>query len=108
MSSRHQETYVKPKVAKEGEKPKSRQILTKLEAPAFHAFARIHLGRTVTEEESHAGLFGRRRPGRSRSGRRGTRGGSMKQVIGALVLVVLVLIIVLRQLGLLYSGIHNY
>ena len=54
VSSRHQETYVKPKVAKEGEKPKSRQILTKLEAPAFHAFARIHLGRTVTEEQSHA------------------------------------------------------
>ena len=57
VSSRHQETYVKPKVAKEGEKPKSRQILNKLEAPAFHAFARIQLGRTVTEEESHADLF---------------------------------------------------
>jgi hypothetical protein len=46
-------------------------------------------------------FFGRRRPGRSRIGRRGTRGISMKQAIGALVLVVLVLIILLRQLGLL-------
>jgi hypothetical protein len=46
-------------------------------------------------------FFGRRRPGRSRTGRRGTPGGSMKQAIGALVLVVLVLIILLRQLGLL-------
>jgi hypothetical protein len=56
----------------------------------------------VTEEESHADLFGRRRPGRNRTtGRRGTRGGFMKQAIGALVLVLLVLIILLRQLGLL-------
>ena len=46
-------------------------------------------------------FFGRRRAGRNRTGRRGTRGGPMKQAIGALVLVVLVLIIVLRQLGLL-------
>ena len=46
-------------------------------------------------------FFDRRRPGRSRTDRRGTRGRSMKQAIGALVLVVLVLIIVLRQLGLL-------
>jgi hypothetical protein len=46
-------------------------------------------------------LFGRRRPGRRRTGRRGTPGVSMKQAIGALVLVVLVLIIVLRQLGVL-------
>jgi hypothetical protein len=46
-------------------------------------------------------FFGRRRSGRSRTDRRGTPGVSMKQAIGALVLVVLVLIIVLRQLGLL-------
>jgi hypothetical protein len=46
-------------------------------------------------------LFGRRQPGRSRTGRRGTPGVSMKQAIGALVLVVLVLIILVRQLGLL-------
>ena len=37
----------------------------------------------------------------ARSGRRGTLGVSMKQAIGALILVVLVLVIVLRQLGLL-------
>ena len=55
----------------------------------------------MAEEESHADLFGRRRAGRSRAGRRGTPGVSMKQAIGALVLVVLVIIIVLRQLGLL-------
>jgi hypothetical protein len=46
-------------------------------------------------------FFGRRRSGRSRTARHGTPGGFMKQVIGALVLVVLVLIILLRQLGLL-------
>jgi hypothetical protein len=46
-------------------------------------------------------FFGRRRPGRSRTDRRGTPGVSRKQAIGALVLVVLVLIILLRQLRLL-------
>ncbi len=46
-------------------------------------------------------FFGRRGPGRSRTGRRGAPGGSMKQAIGALVLVVLALIIVLRVLGML-------
>jgi hypothetical protein len=46
-------------------------------------------------------FFGRRRSGRSRTTRHGTPGGFMKQLIGALVLVVLVLIILLRQLGLL-------
>jgi hypothetical protein len=46
-------------------------------------------------------FFGRRRPGRNRTGRRGTPGISMKQAIGALVLVVLVFIIVLRLLGVL-------
>jgi hypothetical protein len=46
-------------------------------------------------------FFGRRRSGRSRTGRRGTPGGSIKQVIGVLVLVVLFLIILLRQTGLL-------
>jgi hypothetical protein len=46
-------------------------------------------------------FFGRRRPGRSRTARHGTPGGSMKQAIGVLVLVVLVLIILLRQTGLL-------
>jgi hypothetical protein len=46
-------------------------------------------------------FFGRRRPGRSRTARHGTPGGSMKQAIGALVLVVLVLIILLRLLGLI-------
>ena len=55
----------------------------------------------MTEEESHADLFARRRPGRSGTDHRGTPGVSMKQGIGALVLVVLVLIIVLRQLGLI-------
>ena len=55
----------------------------------------------MTDEESHADLLARRRPGRSRTGRRGTPKVSMKQAIGALILVVLVLIIVLRQLGLL-------
>ena len=46
-------------------------------------------------------FFGRRRPGRSRTGRRGgTFGGSMNQAISALVLVVLVLIL-LRLMGLL-------
>lgn len=64
-------------------------------------FARIHLGRTVTEEESYADLSWPEATGRSRSGRRGTPKVSMKQAIGALVLVVLVLIIVLRQLGVL-------
>jgi hypothetical protein len=46
-------------------------------------------------------FYGRRRSGRTSAGRRGTPGLSMKQAIGALVLVVLVLIILLRQLGLL-------
>jgi hypothetical protein len=46
-------------------------------------------------------FFGRRRSGRSRTAHHGTPGRSMKQVIGALVLVVLVLIIVLRQLGVI-------
>lgn len=55
----------------------------------------------MTEEESHADLSAQRRSGRSRTDRRGTPSVSMKQAIGALVLVVLVLIIVLRQLGLL-------
>jgi hypothetical protein len=55
----------------------------------------------VTDEENHADLLARRRPGRSRSDRRGTPKVFMKQAIGALVLVVLVLIIVLRQLGVL-------
>jgi hypothetical protein len=55
----------------------------------------------VTDEESHADLFWREATGRSRIGRRGTPGVSMKQAIGALVLVVLVLIIVLRLLGVL-------
>jgi hypothetical protein len=56
----------------------------------------------VTEDESHADLFGRRRSGgSSRTVRRGSPGVFMKQAIGALVLVVLVLIIVLRQLGLI-------
>jgi hypothetical protein len=68
---------------------------------SFHAFARLHLGRNVTEEESHADLFCPEATGRSRIGRRGTLGVSMKQAIGALVLVVLVLIIVLRLLGVL-------
>ena len=55
----------------------------------------------MTEEGAMWTFFGRRRSGRSRTDRRGTPGVSMKQAIGALVLVVLVLIIVLRQLGLL-------
>ena len=55
----------------------------------------------MTEEESHADLLGRRRPVLFRPGRRGTPRVSMKQAIGALVLVVLVLIIVLRLLGVL-------
>jgi hypothetical protein len=46
-------------------------------------------------------FFGRRRPGRSRTGRRGTLAGSMKQAIGVLILVVLVLMILLRQLGII-------
>ncbi len=46
-------------------------------------------------------FFGRKRPGRSKTVRLESPGGSMKQAIGALVLVVLVLIILLRQLGLL-------
>jgi hypothetical protein len=46
-------------------------------------------------------FFGRRRPGRSRTARHGTPGRSIKPAIGVLVLVVLVLIILLRQLGLI-------
>jgi hypothetical protein len=46
-------------------------------------------------------FFGRRRSRRSRTARHWTLGGSMKQVIGALVLVVLVLVILLRQLGVI-------